>query len=252
MTIITKRSKLLYIAIPLIYLFLGRQMIASLHIVSGLDLLIAYKWGFALLFIAGAVYLNKTTKIGLTNKVNTSLIKLYWPFALLIAYQFFKIENYPDTEMIFKLGLLALAVGLIEEILFRGILFYWFRELSDWQKVIYSSTIFTLAHSLNLLSGFDIAIVALHLFAAFAVGTLLAILRLKDKSLILVIITHSLINYSDFLFNGAKGERILSMQMFLEWVVPSIILLAWSFYLYQKENHSKLRVNKRSALQNHS
>jgi len=137
--------------------------------------------------------------------------------------------------MVFKLGLLALAVALIEEIFFRGILLYWFRKRSYWQQIFYSATIFSLVHSLNLLSGFDIFIVALHLFAAFAIGTLLAILRLKDKSLILVIITHALINYSDFLFNGARGERLLTIPMFLEWIVPSIIFLAWSLYLYRKE-----------------
>jgi membrane protease YdiL (CAAX protease family) len=213
-------------------------MIASSDLVSGLDLSIAYKWGFVLLFITGAMYLTKTAEIGLTNKVNLSLIKLYWPFVLLISYQFFKVEDYPNTETIIKLGLLALAVGLIEEIFFRGILLYRYRELPNWQKIFYSSAIFTLAHSLNLQSGFDIAIVALHLFAAFAIGTLLAILRLKDESLVLVIITHSLINYSDYLFNGAKGERILNMQMYLEWVIPSIIFLAWSFYLFEKKGTS--------------
>lgn len=235
MTMITKKMKCLYTAIPLIYLFFGRQMIASLDLVSGLELLIAYKWGFVLLFIAGAVYLKKTTEIGLANKVNSSLIKLYWPFALLISYQFFKIEELPNTELILKLGLLALAVGLIEEIFFRGLLLYWFRKLSYWQQVFYSATIFSLAHSLNVLSGLDIVIVALHLFAAFAIGTLLAVLRLKDKSLVLVIITHSLINYSDFLFNGARGERLLTTQMFLEWIVPSIVFFAWSIYLGAKK-----------------
>lgn len=240
MAILTSRVNFLYIAIPVIYLIFGRQMIASLNLVSGLELLIAYKWGFVFLFIAGAVTLNKTTEIGLTTKVNSSLIKLYWPFALLIAYQFFKIDDYPNMEMIFKLALLALAVGLIEEIFFRGILLYWFRRLSDLHKILYSSTIFALVHSFNLLSGFDITIVALHLLAAFSIGTLLAILRLKDKSIVLVIITHTFINYSDFLLNGAKGERLLNLQMLLEWLVPSIIFLAWSFYLYANEGSTNL------------
>jgi len=210
-------------------------MIAALGFVTGLELLIMYKWGFVLLFIAGAAYFNKMTEIGLSSKVNISLIKLYWPFVLLIAYQFFKIEAFPNTAMILKLGILALAVGLIEEIFFRGILLYWLRKLSYGQQIFYSATIFSLVHSLNLLSGFDISIVVLHLFVAFTIGMLLAILRLKDKSLVLVIITHVLINYSDFLFNGARGERLLTTQMFLEWVVPSMIFLVWSFYLLTKK-----------------
>jgi len=240
MTINSNKLNYLYIAIPLLYLILGKQIIASLGLVSGLDLLITYKWGFVLLFITGAMHLKKLADIGLTNKVNLSLIKLYWPFVLLISYQFFKIEEFPDNELIFKLGLLALAVGLIEEIFFRGILLYWFRTLSYWQQVVYSATIFSLAHSLNLLSGLDIAIAALHLFAAFTIGLLLAILRLKDESLLLVVITHSLINYSDFLFNGARGERLLTTQMFLEWTIPSVIFLAWSIYLYVENARNKI------------
>jgi len=92
-----QRFKFLNIAIPLVYLFFGKQMIASLDFVTGLELLIIYKWGFVFLFIAGAAHFNKMTEIGLSNEVNTSLIKLYWPFVLLITYQFFKIAAFPIT-----------------------------------------------------------------------------------------------------------------------------------------------------------
>jgi hypothetical protein len=102
----TSNLKFLYTGIALIYLVFGRQMIASLGLVSGLELLIAYKWGVVVLFIARALYLKETAEIGLTSKVDFSLIKLYWPFALLISYQFFKIDVLPNTEQIFKLGLL--------------------------------------------------------------------------------------------------------------------------------------------------
>ena len=231
----TDKLKYFYAVIPLTYLLFGRQMLGSLDFVSGLELYIVYKWGFVLLLLGGVVYFKKRVETGLTFSVNWTLVKLYWPFVLLIGYQFYKIEDYPDAELLFKLGLLALSVGLIEEIFFRGILLYLFRKRTHLHQVLYSSVIFSLAHSLNLLSGFDFSIVLLHFLAAFAIGVLLAILRLKDQSLILVIVTHSLINYSDFLFNGARGERLLSSQMLFEWIVPSMVFLAWAGYLLFKK-----------------
>ena len=228
------KLKYFYAVIPLTYLMFGRQMLGSFGFVSELELSIVYKWGFVLLLLGGVVFFKKMAETGLSFRVDWTLVKLYWPFVLLIAYQFSKVEDYPDAELLFKLGLLALSVGLIEEIFFRGILLYLFRKRSHLQQVLYSAVIFSLAHTLNLLSGFDSSIVVLHLLAAFAIGVLLAILRLKEQSLILVIVTHSLINYSDFLFNGDTGERLLSTQMLLEWIVPSIIFLAWAGYLLSK------------------
>ena len=61
----------------------------------------------------------------------------------------------------------------------------------------------------------------LQIFAAFSIGLMLGVARLKDTTIWMVVIAHTLINFSTFVSVGL-GNPELNTSEVLMWVIPSL------------------------------
>lgn len=108
------------------------------------------------------------------------------------------------AELIGPFLLKCLLIGLSEELLFRGIVFY---ALSDYFKkkgyscflpVLLSSVIFALFHFINLFDGAGILAVLQQVGYSFLIGAMLAVVLLKTKNLWLCVFLHALFDFGGF------------------------------------------------------
>ncbi len=109
----------------------------------------------------------------------------------------------------------ALGVGIVEEVIFRGVFFNaFFKFFGDTKKgfilsLILSSAMFGLIHILNLINHPELlfATISQVVYAIF-IGSLFCVIYYRTKNLWPGIILHALIDFSDDVFNAlAKAER---------------------------------------------
>ena len=91
---------------------------------------------------------------------------------------------------------LTLMIGFVEESIFRGLMLNALKPRGAWTAVIVTSMLFALSHSLNLLSGKNLADVAMQILYALAIGFAFAALVLKKGLLWPLVLTHFLIDFT--------------------------------------------------------
>ena len=102
-----------------------------------------------------------------------------------------------------------ICVGILEEVIFRGLLFKALcGEDLKWAVVI-SSVTFGFGHIVNLLNGAELIPTLLQICYATAAGFLFTVIFLRSGSLIPCIVTHSAINS----LSAFAGERSEPMDM---------------------------------------
>lgn len=130
--------------------------------------------------------------------------------------------------------LYTLAVGINEEIYFRGIALKVLKIKGNKKAVVGASVIFGVFHAVNLLNGKNILYIVLQVAFAFLVGLVLAEIVCITGSLIGVIAwhtTHDFIAYSTGDALDTKGLIILSVQV--------VVLLGYSVYLWKAAGKDK-------------
>lgn len=123
-----------------------------------------------------------------------------FPFSALIL----NAARITRAELVWLFIIKCLLIGLSEELLFRGIIFY---SLSDYFKrkgrscflpVLLSSVIFALFHFINLFEGAGIFPVLQQVGYSFLIGAMLAVVLLKTKNIWLCILLHALFDFGGF------------------------------------------------------
>jgi membrane protease YdiL (CAAX protease family) len=66
---------------------------------------------------------------GLVAQVNWRTLPLYWPIALILGLIWLGPLTLPSVTDAAKILVLCVAVGISEELMFRGLVFHWFRKL---------------------------------------------------------------------------------------------------------------------------
>lgn len=123
-------------------------------------------------------------------------------------------------------GLVTLTVGITEELLFRGIILNSLIEsVSPKIAVLVSALLFSLFHSINVISGLTVPMMLFQLASAFIAGFYLASVRLKINSIIPLIIWHW---FWDFLTLGSnlmafKTPQFMSSLILFELITGLII-----------------------------
>ena len=109
------------------------------------------------------------------------------------------------VELLWLFVFKCLLIGLSEEVLFRGIIFY---SLSEYCKkrvntcflpVLISSAVFALFHFINLIEGANILSVLQQVGYSFLIGAMLAVTLLKTKNIWLCVALHALFDFGGFL-----------------------------------------------------
>ena len=97
------------------------------------------------------------------------------------------------------------VAGLLEELIFRGLLFKAMSRDNQKAAIIVGSLTFGVGHIVNLLSGADFLFTLLQVVYAIAIGYLFIVIFLKSGSIVPCILTHCAVNgLSTF---GADQER---------------------------------------------
>ena len=137
--------------------------------------------------------------------------------------------NYGLTESILYV-LSMLCVGLLEEVIFRGLLFNAMKENGLRAAIVVSSITFGIGHIINLIngSGADLVSNLLQVVYATAAGFMFVMIYHRSKSLLVCIASHGIFNaLSAFSAEASatQGLRILNALLL------TVITVAYAIYL---------------------
>lgn len=130
-------------------------------------------------------------------------------------------------------ALTMILAGVIEEILFRGMLYKEMAESNEKSAMIVSSLLFGVGHIVNLFNGSGAELVSnmCQVVYAVSVGFMFVILFKRCKSIIPCIITHSLLNaLSTFSNEEMANKFIIPVSLFMV-----VVSLLYSIYLSKKK-----------------
>ena len=122
------------------------------------------------------------------------------------------------------------VAGLLEELIFRGLLFKAMSRDNQKAAIVVGSLTFGVGHIVNLLSGADFLFTLLQVVYAIAIGYLFIVIFLKSGSIVPCILTHCAVNgLSTF---GADQERWV---MVIICILLTMIPLAYALWLNRGE-----------------
>ncbi len=148
-------------------------------------------------------------------------------FVAKAAYFFFRRET--SFEETFALIFFTFAIGLAEEVYFRGLILTWLKScFSVKQAIFLSSVLFALVHASQALSGSGAILVILTVANAFIFGMLAALLVTLTGSLLPGFIWHSLYNFLNWT-TTLQGTGALPFIVF-----ETVCMILYGLYLWTK------------------
>ncbi len=138
-------------------------------------------------------------------------------------------EIIPDVRAIMALAFFTIAIGISEELYFRGIILRRLRScFTIKQTVILSSVFFAAVHAAQAFSGAGFVMVALTIINAFIFGIVASEIVLITKSILPVIVWHALFDFINWisLVNGTPEITLI--------IIQSIITVLYAYYLWSK------------------
>ena len=130
-----------------------------------------------------------------------------------------------------------ICVGILEESIFRGLLFNALKKDNVVRAVIISSLTFGIGHIVNLLNGAEVLATLLQIVYATAAGFLFTVIFLCSGSLIPCIVTHCAIN--SFSAVAGRSSKVLDM---ITAAVLTVVATLYALWILKK--HKMLHVNK--------
>lgn len=181
------------------------------------------------------------------------LLNVKWAFlsVVLLLVSFFVIVKEADlitTKKNIWLLIKCFSVGVLEELLFRYIVFDYF--VSTFKKVkksiILTSFLFAIFHLSNLFFGSSLYSTIIQIEFAFLSGLLLQLVFLKTNNLIIVISIHTLINFfgsQSSLTTNKAIEQISFNDFVLNQILILLIYLIILPLYFWKVKNDKFNIN---------
>ncbi|MDD2957679.1 MAG: CPBP family intramembrane metalloprotease [Lachnospiraceae bacterium] len=134
-----------------------------------------------------------------------------------------------DIHAVIALVFFTFAIGLSEEIYFRGLILKELETCFTVKKtVILTSVFFAAVHFAQAFSGSSLPMVLLSILNAFIFGIVAAEIAITTKSIIVIIIWHTLFDFVNWI-SLVQGTRELVLI-----VIQSVIMIAYAVYLWTK------------------
>lgn len=144
-----------------------------------------------------------------------------------IGFLFYGINH--DIHAIMALAFFTIAIGLSEELYFRGIILRKLRTcFTIKQTVILSSVFFAAVHASQAFSGAGIFMVALTIINALLFGIVASEIVMLTKSIISVIIWHMLYDFINWI---ALIQGTIEIVLI---IIQSVIMITYAIYLWTK------------------
>lgn len=172
----------------------------------------------------------RLAQIGFIGIEKDSLKTVLYFLPLIVAkIGFFYSGIKKDVHIILALIFFTIAIGLSEEIYFRGIILKKLTtSYSLKQTVILSAAFFALVHASQAFSGVGLTMTALTIVNALIFGIIAAEVVFLTKSIVYVIIWHAMYDFVNWisLVEGTTEVIIILIQ--------SIIMIMYAVYLWGK------------------
>jgi membrane protease YdiL (CAAX protease family) len=212
-------------------LFGQENVVALFNVVKGLDALV--------LLVIAAVF-GRLAAIGFRSPVKLSSMLYGVPiFATCVLLALPLVSRGLTISVPEAVGwsLVALSVGLGEEILWRGMLYRLLSPLGMWLNALLTSAAFGSVHLLGLLSGLPVELVIAQSIMAAAIGLVFFAVRYSAGSLWTAVFLHFLIDAVAFVaFGGvhilvARGPEFIPFMWGIAavhavWGIGSLIVLS--------------------------
>lgn len=209
----------------------------AIVMINGLDILAGYwlQGAFMLLSIAvpAIVILRKKITVGQIGfsgieKGSLKTVAYFIPaLAAKIGFLLCGINNNIDTMI--ALAFFTTAIGLSEEIYFRGIILRWLMtHFPVRQAVMLSCVFFSAAHAAQAFSGEGLLMVLLTILNAFIFGIVAAEIVIITDSLIPVIIWHAFYDFINWTTLVAGVAEVVLI------IIESAIMILYAAYLWTK------------------
>lgn len=177
------------------------------------------------------------------------------------AYFSGKMQLYTNELLDFVLfGLHCISVGLFEEVVFRGVIFYFLASYFSKDKkgliktVVFSSILFGVSHLLNIFAGANVGATLLQVGYTVLTGGLFAFAFIQTKNILIPAFIHATYNFCGLLFEiparGGLGTGVVFdvgtiCTMATVCVVVGVIIM---YYLVKyPENERKTLYNRLSV-----
>ena len=161
---------------------------------------------------------NNLSKAFSLHKPSIPAASLLWylPLALIVTTNLWGGVAWKLSILETVLTMLTMVgVGILEELIFRGMLFRAMAKDNLKAAVLVSSLTFGLGHIVNLLNGAPFLDTLLQVCYAAAIGFLFTILFLKTGSLLPCILTHSMVNALSAISGPRSSLLDLTAALFL-------------------------------------
>ncbi len=174
-------------------------------------------------------------KYGLVKAQYDLKTYLYFiPLTLMISVNFWggiNLNFVPLEGVLFIISMIA--VGIIEEIIFRGFLFKVLEKDNLKVAIIVSSFTFGIGHIVNLLNGAELIPTLLQIVYATSAGFLFTVIFHKSGSLFTCILTHSIVNATSLFHNS---DFVLDIVLA---IVLTITSTAYAFWILNSKKNKQ-------------
>lgn len=168
------------------------------------------------------------------SKVPAGRLLYYLPLALLSSVNLWFGVTMNLTVLETGLYIIAMFfVGILEEIIFRGLLFKAMAKDNLKTAIIVSSVTFGMGHIVNLFngSGADLFSSGLQVIYAIAAGFMFTVLFYKTKSLWACIIAHGCLNALSAFANEAAQTPLMEVSSA---AILTIVAVGYGWYVWKK------------------
>ena len=207
--------------------YLGKPFIGD-----PLTLMMVAKWICVPYVLGLAYYLKLFSEIGLRQKGHWKSLILYWPIWLVALLSLAGGWQATDPMLVINILLFVIAVGITEEVIFRGFFFHYLRVLQPGVVILISSAAFGSMHLMGFFAQFPTGLVLAQVYFAAGFGMILGNDRARHGALSVPIFVHAAF---DFAAMGAKGglqEMLVhDPQIVLGMLIGGTMLWAWGLWL---------------------
>jgi membrane protease YdiL (CAAX protease family) len=188
----------------------------------------------AVLAVVLLTVLRSWRKVGFRRLSQLKDLRLYWvplfPVLPAVAAAILSISRMRFEEIAFFL-ILAVLIGFVEEVLFRGLILQALAPMGLWRAAILSSILFGMMHLLNLFFGADLGATLLQTAYAAALGFGFAAVTLRAGALWPLIVIHTLIDFAGFLTREGTVMRGLTGTEVLIYIVYVVAFAAYGIFM---------------------
>ncbi|KPK57924.1 MAG: hypothetical protein AMJ59_17425 [Gammaproteobacteria bacterium SG8_31] len=185
----------------------------------------------ALLF--AYVFVTRQMRVtGLVAQADPRTLPDYAPLFLLMALILLGPVASVEPVTLAMLAGVSISVGFAEELMFRGLVFHWFRDQSVRRQILISAFAFGGAHLLGLLVMDAVAVIVAQSIFAAGVGAVFACARARDRSIWLPVMVHAAFDFVALAAAGGIGSALEdSPATVIRLLVGAVIVWLWAAWL---------------------